>query len=82
MLPHLDIDRMRLLTNSPAKVKALAREGIIIGRISLPPLPVPAMAYAVLSGKFPVRICRELNLSHEGFCAFARAKSGAFEAGK
>jgi hypothetical protein len=57
-------------------------EGIsIIGRISLPPLPVPAIVYAVLPGKFPARICRELNLRHDGFCAFARAKSGVLEAG-
>jgi GTP cyclohydrolase II len=64
-LRHPRFDRVRLLTNNPAKVEALAREGISsIGRINLPPVPVPVMVYAVLPGKFPVRICRELKLRH------------------
>ena len=28
MLRHLGVDRVRLLTNNPAKVEALAREGV------------------------------------------------------
>jgi hypothetical protein len=58
------------LSRNPAKVEAFGREHQHHRGISLLPLPVPGMIYAVLPKKFPVRICRELKLKHAGFSAF------------
>ena len=41
-LRHLGVDRVRLLTNNPAKVEALAREGVtVVERIPHATAPNP-----------------------------------------